>query len=472
MTGLKEVNSLQALSTGQMSNLADKGISDKKMDFGVVMNSVDASSSKGTKIAEVKVTVNDNGSWKTAAANSKAVVSNDNNAWLTADQTAQTETVATTIQDKVQKVLDIDEKTLEAVMTQLGLVWTDLLQPQNLQQLVLVVNGVQDASAMLTNESLLEQFQLLSDELNVLQPEFVQSMEIAVDPEAVVMQDTDASVELPVMTENVQQTDGSEELIPEAVEETNVSEQVAVATSQDEPTAKQTEVQITVENTATGTDTQTVVQASQTDGETDGQSAQSESEELEQFFAQQRSDVQPEVLQNGTAFTQMVAEDLTQVQTEQMQVQTTTIIDQIVEQIHIVNDLLDTTVEMQLNPESLGKVLLTVSMKEGMMTANFTVQTEETRMAIESQMYQLRESLEQKELKVDAVEVTVSDFSFTQTGQDQADHKNMEQGDGKSRRFRFDSEESEEDTVSTDAEAERVRRSVMRDNGSSIDFTA
>lgn len=470
MTGLKEVNSLQALSTGQMSNLADKGISDKKMDFGVVMNSVDASSSKGTKIAEVKVTVNDNGSWKTAAANSKAVVSNDNNAWLTTDQTAQTETVATTIQDKVQKVLDIDEKTLETVMTQLGLVWTDLLQPQNLQQLVLSVNGIQDASAMLTNESLLEQFQLLSDELNVLQPEFVQTMEIAVGPENVIMQDTDASVELPVMTENVQQTDGSEEVvIPEAVEETNVSKQVAAVASQDEPTAKQTEVQITVENTATGTDTQTVVQASLTDGETDGQS---ESEELEQFFAQQRSDIQPEVLQNGTAFTQMVAEDLTQVQTEQMQVQTTTIIDQIVEQIHIVNDLLDTTVEMQLNPESLGKVLLTVSMKEGMMTANFTVKTEETRMAIESQIYQLRESLEQKELKVDAVEVTVSDFSFTQTGQDQADHKNMEQGDGKSRRFRFDSEESEEDTVSTDAEAERVRRNVMRDNGSSIDFTA
>ena len=469
MTGLKEVNSLQALSVGQMSNQADKGISDKKMDFGVVMNSVDASSSKGTKIAEVKVTVKDNGSWKTAAANSKAVVSNDNNAWLTTEQTAQTETVAMTIQEEVQKLLDIDEKTLEAVMTQLGLVWTDLLQPQNLQQLVLAVNGIQDASVMLTNESLLEQFQLLSDELNVLQTENMQPLEIAVDSENVVMQDADASMELSVMTENAQQTDGSEKIIPEAVEETNVSNQVATATSQDEPTAKQTEVQISVENTATGTDTQTVVLASQTDGETDGQS---ESEELEQFFAQQKSDVQPEVLQNGTAFTQMVAVDLTQVQTEQMHVQTTTILDQIVEQIHIVNDLLDTTVEMQLNPESLGKVLLTVSMKEGMMTANFTVQTEETRMAIESQMYQLRESLEQKELKVDAVEVTVSDFSFTQTGQDHADHKNMEQGDGKSRRFRFDSEESEEDIVSADAEAERVRRSVMRDNGSSIDFTA
>lgn len=38
-----------------------------------------------------------------------------------------------------------------------------------------------------------------------------------------------------------------------------------------------------------------------------------------------------------------------------------------------------------------------------MMTANFTVQTEEARLALESQMYQLRDTLEQKEIKVEAV---------------------------------------------------------------------
>lgn len=458
MTGMKEVNSLQALSMGQMSKMSDKGISDKKMNFGVVMNSVDTSSSKGTKLQEARATVNDNDSWKSAAANSKAVVSNDDNAWLTADQTVQTETLETTIQDTVYKVLDVDEKIIENIMTQLGLVWTDLLQPENLQKLVLAANGAQDASVMLTNESLLEQFQLLSDELNV------QTAEIPLDSETVAMQDTDISAEM--LT--IQQTDKSQQF----VEETNVSEQVVTVNSQDNQEAKQSEVQITVENKVAGTDTQTVDRLTRTDGETDGQSANSESDELKQFFAQQQSDVQPEVLQSGTSFTHMITENLTQVQTEQMQVPTTTILDQIVEQIHIVNDLLDTTVEMQLNPESLGKVLLTVSMKEGMMTANFTVQTEETRMAIESQMYLLRESLEQKELKIDAVEVTVSDFSFTQTGQDQTDHKNMEQGDGKSRRFRFDSEESEDDRAGTDAEAERVRRNIMRDNGNSIDFTA
>lgn len=46
------------------------------------------------------------------------------------------------------------------------------------------------------------------------------------------------------------------------------------------------------------------------------------------------------------------------------------------------------------------------------MTAVFSVQSEEARAALESQMYTLRENLELRELKVDAVEVNVSDFDF------------------------------------------------------------
>ena len=59
------------------------------------------------------------------------------------------------------------------------------------------------------------------------------------------------------------------------------------------------------------------------------------------------------------------------------------------------------------------------------MTANFTVQTEEARLALESQMYQLRDTLEQKEIKVEAVSISVSDFSFAQGGGDDADSKNL-----------------------------------------------
>ena len=63
------------------------------------------------------------------------------------------------------------------------------------------------------------------------------------------------------------------------------------------------------------------------------------------------------------------------------------------------------------------------------MTANFTVQNEEARAALESQIISLRENLEQRNLKVDAVEVSVSDFTFSQSGQaDTGDQKGVQSG--------------------------------------------
>ena len=73
------------------------------------------------------------------------------------------------------------------------------------------------------------------------------------------------------------------------------------------------------------------------------------------------------------------------------------------------------------------------------MTANFTVQNEEARAALESQIISLRENLEQRNLKVDAVEVSVSDFTFSQSGQaDTGDQKEFNQGNGKRARFDFE----------------------------------
>lgn len=129
-----------------------------------------------------------------------------------------------------------------------------------------------------------------------------------------------------------------------------------------------------------------------------------------------------------------------------------------------------TRLEMQLNPESLGKVLLTVSAKEGVMTATFRVQTEDARQALESQMFTLRENLEAKNIKVEAVDVQISNFDFADNGE--AEHRWKEEMEKKGKKnfdFSVAEEDAPEETVSS---AEEVRRSVMRDRGGSIDFTA
>ena len=118
---------------------------------------------------------------------------------------------------------------------------------------------------------------------------------------------------------------------------------------------------------------------------------------------------------------------------------------QVVEKIKVSLGTESTSMEMQLNPEHLGKVLLNVSSKNGMMTAVFSVQSEEAKAALESQMFTLRENLELRELKVDAVEVNVSDFDFSRSdqamdgGQSKADD-----GNGKQMKFDFGDDSSDE----------------------------
>ena len=148
------------------------------------------------------------------------------------------------------------------------------------------------------------------------------------------------------------------------------------------------------------------------------------------------------------------------------------IVNQVVERIKVSIGTESTSMEMQLNPEHLGKLLLNVSSKNGVMTAVFSVQSEEARAALESQMYTLRENLELRELKVDAVEVNVSDFDFSHSDQTMSgDQSKADNGNGKQMKFYFDDEASSEEMISNE-EKEAVRKQVMRDNGSQIDFTA
>ncbi len=63
----------------------------------------------------------------------------------------------------------------------------------------------------------------------------------------------------------------------------------------------------------------------------------------------------------------------------------------------------------------MGKVNLSVVMKEGVATANFIVQNEMVKEALQSQMQVLRDNLEQQGLKVESIEVTVAEYGFEQS---------------------------------------------------------
>ena len=73
-----------------------------------------------------------------------------------------------------------------------------------------------------------------------------------------------------------------------------------------------------------------------------------------------------------------------------------------------------TSMELTLNPENLGKVNIQVVSKNGVITANITTQDEAVRKAVEAQIVTLKENLNNQGIKVEAVSVTISGYSYAE----------------------------------------------------------
>ena len=135
----------------------------------------------------------------------------------------------------------------------------------------------------------------------------------------------------------------------------------------------------------------------------------------------------------------------------------------------------ETSMEMQLNPEHLGKIYLNITEKEGAVRAQIMTQNTVVKEALETQLVELRQSLNQQGIKVDAIEVTVSTHEFEQ---------NLEQNARHEEQMRQQMEESQKQTrrnlnlndldglTGLMTEEEQLAAQIMRDNGNQVDLTA
>lgn len=400
--------------------------------FGAVMQqsmtkqSADKSSKAVVKDAGYKVPVVGDGQNVKVAQSQNSQLNDTGNANISGEL----------VEDIVKDVLKLDDDQMDAILAAMGITVLQLLDPQILQQFVLTAEGAGDITDMLTSEMMLADYQMILQQFAQM-PEGVSEILAQMEP----VSEDDANLqgilqELTAVKPEQAPVVSDGEVLQKAV---NTQEPAILGQTPSSDSSK------TMSGESNASSTESFVQTSQPQTDASVEAVPF----AQQFDLQGAREVQDAPMPN----------------------QSVQIIEQIVRQIRVSVTDTTSTMEMQLNPERLGKVLLTISAKEGMMTANFTVQTEEARLALESQMYQLRDTLEQKEIKVEAVSISVSDFSFAQGGGDDADSKNLEQGDGKSRRFQFEDSEEEAQEAS-DKEAERVRKSVMRDHGGSVDFTA
>lgn len=378
------------------------------------------------------------------------------------DKTDVKENVSDTISDLskkiesiVKKALNISQEELEQRMAQLGFTMLELLDPKNLIDLILTVSNETDITALLTNEGLSNQFTDLIQEMGQIDLE-----EFGISQEELRLQ-LDNSLLSTMNEEDVDSISGkdllkSEESMMELKSvpgKDTLEEGISFSAFKENGVEEGGENQdlSSVIDSDSVKETLELSSNSSNKAMDDGKEKESHHQEptkVEQFIDQLTFSV------TGSNGVDQEIIEVTQMKD---------IVNQIVKEIkiHIKPGLSD--MELRLNPENLGRVNLAVTSKEGILTAKFTVQNSVAKEAIESQMQILKDNLNHQGVKVEAIEVTVSNFTFSEgneTFKEEQERKHSEKP------FKMDGS-SDSNEISEDEDGTNM---IM--NGSTVSYTA
>lgn len=351
-----------------------------------------------------------------------------------------TEEIAEKVTTLLQNVFGLSKEDVEDLLEQLGITPMDLIvdvtgaqqlqatgNTSNINALILEMHGVEDSSAMLVSDELTSDWTQITQGISEILEQVSEVPQNSQDMQSFLQNLTD------VIKENKN--------VPEEYEgkENSESDMVVTSVVSDQNTA----VTVEVSNESGQSD------AFAQDSQTGFQPAAEAENSLPAFVDRLTQAFEP-----GTE------------NAEIRQVSMQEIVDQVVNHIRIRVLPQTTSMELQLNPESLGRVHLSVSSNQGVATATLTVQNEMAKEALESQLVVLRENLESQGLKVESVEVNVSNFGFK--NQEDSNNHNFDQKKGSAKRFRVDAGEQalDGDNVSQETETER------QDGESIVDYTA
>lgn len=380
-----------------------------------------------------------------------------------------TENVYETLEEEFQ----VSKEDIEAVLASLGLNVTDLMDPKNLMAFVTELTG-EDVGTLFLSEN----FQNVMQTISVLTEELAADLGITKEQlmafsqelgqsKADLAVDTVDLQETEVTAENTQTVEGEKNIQTVVTTDSreNVQAEASVPVEETEESEQKQPGQINVTETE-GDDAQ---ETSQDDKNDDG-FAYAKSSKAEQ----DNSGVHVSNLQNSRVEEFAIPKEAP-VPVYTSQVNVADIIEQIANHVRINLSAEGTSMEMQLNPENLGKIYLNISEKEGVIRAQIAAQNEVVKEALETQMVELRQNLNQQGIKVDAIEVTVATHEFEQNLEGQAKQEEqarqqMEENQKKARRS-LNLNDLDGLTGLMSEEEELVAK-IMRDNGNQVDLTA
>ena len=163
------------------------------------------------------------------------------------------------------------------------------------------------------------------------------------------------------------------------------------------------------------------------------------------------------------------------------EVNPTEIVNQLMERASITLNKEVTTMQMELNPESLGKLFLEVSSdKEGNVTVKLVAENEAVKNALETQIALVQEKMNAQGMKVNAVEVSVGTHEFEENLEQDAASQNERElseeqqrnSNGQQRRTRNIDLNNLDEMQGLMTEEEELVAKIMRDNGNTVNLTA
>ncbi len=332
------------------------------------------------------------------------------------------------VAEAVKDLLGLSEEELNQFMEELGITNLNLLNPESLQNLVLMANSEQDAVVLLTDAELLNTV----NELTAQVDQILQEAGVTAEELMTALDNPDFSSLVEEAMEQLKSTDSEENESSTEVEKNAVTEQSDAASS--------TKVEIKAEENNT-----------ETSSKDEKQSNSTEVDNYAEVFVQNLQQAAEEIgeITGQKDMVQMIRE----------------IADQILEKVKVSVTAETTNLEIVLTPEELGKVNLTVSMEQdGTMKAKFFTENELAKEAIERNLVQFKEALQEQGLKVDTIEVTVGNFEFDRNGQ--TDEGSQEEKKNSNRSFMTDEEIGQKD------EADQLARIFMEGGESTVNYMA
>lgn len=334
--------------------------------------------------------------------------------------------------------MGISEDAVREAMDALGMTDVSLLDAKNLKSLMVELTEGADDMSLLTDgdfyQSVMEALGTLEDIAGEVQEETGMSQE---EFNAAVME---AQKRLA-------------EEVPEEVQEVSVQDLQEGENTDSEAVKLSVQKPELTENART----ETVAQKDAPKQEDTGKN--SESPFMENSYQAQNVEQQAQALKAAEAEKAFLMTD------------TQEIMDQILDYMKVSVKPELTSLEMQLHPESLGTLHIQISNKEGAVTAQFIAQNESVRAVLESQMMELRENLEQQGVKVEAVEVTIAQYSLDRNPDgNEASSDQGRRGRKGVRNLNLGEIDLDEEEDLT--EEERLTAEMMQSEGSTVNYMA